>query len=626
VSDGSGERQGPDKAPAASTGGLFKRASLRSPNEAIQPEAAPPPPEPKAKKRPRSSISSTISGVMSFLVVAGLLLLGAVAYGVRQFDVPGPLQADKVVMIPPGSGTSEIVELLTREGVISDPTILQGAALAKAAKFKAGEYLFKAGATQRQVLGILVEGKAIQHSLTIPEGLTSEQIVQRLRENDVLMGDVREIPKEGSLAPDTYKFGRGMTRDQFLSQMRRRQNELVEQIWSKRAADLPLRSSGELVTLASIVEKETGKGDERPRVAGVFVNRLQKRMRLQSDPTIVYGLVGGKGTLGRGILRAEVTQPTAYNTYVIDGLPPGPIANPGRAALEAVANPAHTRDLYFVADGSGGHVFAETLAEHNANVARWRQIERDAKDRAAPDVAPDAGPAPAGLPQRPQRRGALEAPAYGALPARLGIGDATHAAVGGGPDLARAAARLLGRGAQAQPVESASVWSGRIGALAFASVKDGAAEAAKAIAAATQEAAAPPAQQHGDAGGVFAYRPALEDVAIIGVNTTAGYMDIEEDPETAAAKGNMQTFPVSSARQADLRARAAQYGLPQTSAVAALPIIDAPAAPAPPSSGQPARPRVVDVSEGTSLDPLKATGWDLDSPKTIPPIRPLPKL
>ena len=245
-----------------------------------------------------------------------------------------------------------------------------------------------------EIEALLASHKVVQHKITIPEGLTSDQVVQRLRDDDILVGDIKETPREGSLMPDTYYFERGDTRQSILSRMAKAQTRLVDEIWKGRSPDLPIKSPGEMVTLASIVEKETGKSDERPRVAGVFVNRLQKHMRLESDPTIVYGLVFGKGTLGHSITRAELNQATPYNTYIIDGLPPGPISNPGKLALEAVANPARTKDLFFVADGAGGHVFAETLDQHQKNVAKWRQIEKDAKDRLAPDVTPLPASAP----------------------------------------------------------------------------------------------------------------------------------------------------------------------------------------------------------------------------------------
>ncbi len=212
----------------------------------------------------------------------------------------------------------------------------------------------------------------VGEQISIPEGLTSEQIVQRLLGNDILTGNIREIPREGSLLPDTYVFPHGTPREQAIKHMQETQRRLVQEIWEHRSPDLPLKAPEQLVTLASIVEKETSKPEEQPRIAAVLVNRLNVRMKLQADSTIVYGLVGGKGTLGRPIQKAEISQATPYNTFVIDGLPPGPIANPGRAALEAVATPARTSDLYFVGDGRGGHLFAENFEQHAKNVASLR--------------------------------------------------------------------------------------------------------------------------------------------------------------------------------------------------------------------------------------------------------------
>jgi UPF0755 protein len=253
----------------------------------------------------------------------------------------------------------------------------------------------------------------VQHQITVAEGLTSEQIVQRLLDADMLAGNIREIPREGSLLPESYRFPRGTPRDQVIQRMQQAQKRVIQEVWDHRAPDLPLRSPDQLVTLASIVEKETGRADERTRVAAVFVNRLKQRMRLQSDPTIIYGLVGGKGTLGRPIMRSEIEQPTPYNTYVIEGLPPGPIANPGRAALEAVANPARTKELYFVADGTGGHAFSETLDQHQKGVARLRAMEQQQHGGTA-SVASDpvvASPAPV-APAAPRRttQGAVRQP------------------------------------------------------------------------------------------------------------------------------------------------------------------------------------------------------------------------
>ena len=363
---------------------LPNRLSPRSPNEAIKPTAAPPPPE-KPERR-RSGLAGTISGLMTLFVVFGIAgILGVTLFG-RQTREPGPLPTDKVVVIPIRSGTAEIAEILEREGVIAHPALFEYTArFASKGQLKAGEYQFKAHASVRDAIDTLTTGRQVQHSITFPEGLTSEQIIGRLAENDILAGDVKDIPPEGSLLPDTYKFERGATRQMIVNLMRSKQREVLNQIWARRSADLPVKTPAEMVTLASIVEKETGRADERPRVAGVFVNRLAKRMRLQSDPTIVYGLVGGRGTLGRGILRSEIEKATPYNTYVIDGLPPGPIANPGRAALEAVANPSRTKDLYFVADGTGGHAFADSLEGHQRNVTRWRQVERAKQQSQQPD-------------------------------------------------------------------------------------------------------------------------------------------------------------------------------------------------------------------------------------------------
>lgn len=378
-----------------------RRAAPKSPNEALKPTAAPPPP-PKTKNRRRRPFIALLSGVFTLGVVAAAVIGTAVLILGRHSREAGPLPLDKVVIIPKESGLGEIAELLQREGVIDQPWAFRFAALSGGSwtRLKAGEYLFKAHVSAREALDLIEQGKAVLHSVTIPEGLTSEQIMSRLVDNDILTGDVPQAPREGTILPDTYKFHRGTTRQELLNRMGQEQRRILADVWSKRAPDLPIKTPQELVILASIVEKETGKADERPRVAGVFINRIRKKMKLQSDPTIVYGLVGGKGTLGRSITRAEINQATPYNTYVIEGLPPGPIANPGRAALQAVANPSRTKDLFFVADGTGGHAFAETLEQHNRNVVRWRQVEASRKestpspdsnvDRAEPPPAPDS--------------------------------------------------------------------------------------------------------------------------------------------------------------------------------------------------------------------------------------------
>ncbi|HUZ90614.1 MAG TPA: endolytic transglycosylase MltG, partial [Methylocella sp.] len=407
-----------------------QRVTPQSPNEALQPDT--PPPIPPSRRRPTLS---AFSGFLSFLLVVALASVFGLVWSQERIRAPGPLTASKVLYIAPGTEVSDIIANLEREGVIDSPFLLNVALLLEGnrSKVKAGEYLFKQSASLRDVIDTLVSGKQVLHAITIPEGLTSEQIVERLRASDVLLGDISEVPKEGSLLPETYKVVRGTVRADLLKKMQDDQKRAVDQIWSHRASSLPLRSPYELVTLASIVEKETGKADERPRVAGVFLNRLRKGMRLQSDPTTVYGVAGGKGSLGRGLTRSELDKPTPYNTYTIDGLPAGPIANPGRAALEAVANPSRTQDLYFVADGTGGHVFSETLDQHNRNVQRWRQIEKEIKeeqpapdaDKAAPPSEPAAPPLAPAAPAATQPSGKQKSEngqpssVYGSLPASL---------------------------------------------------------------------------------------------------------------------------------------------------------------------------------------------------------------
>jgi UPF0755 protein len=374
--------------------------SPRSPRAALEPEQVPPPP--KRSERARNPFVVIGNAIITIVV---LLLIGTGAsyyYGRQVLEAPGPLQEDKVVNIPARAGKRDIADVLQREGVIDvNPWLFIGGVFAMKASsdLKPGEYSFQKSASLRDVIATIVEGKVVQHSITIPEGLTSEQIVARLLDNDLFSGSVREIPREGTLLPETYKFPRGTSRDQVIQRMQAAQRRAVAEIWERRSPDVPIKSPEQLVTLASIVEKETGKPDERSRVAAVFVNRLKQKIKLQSDPTIIYGLVGGKGTLGRPIKRSEITQPSPYNTYVIDGLPQGAISNPGRASLEAAANPARTRDLFFVADGTGGHAFTETYDQHLKNVAKLRatekQVQNDtvepAEDVPAAAVAPAIG-------------------------------------------------------------------------------------------------------------------------------------------------------------------------------------------------------------------------------------------
>jgi UPF0755 protein len=373
----------------------------RSARAALQPEHIP---MPLRSVRARHPLVIAGNAVFSLLVLLVLIAGGVYYFGRQRFEAPGPLGDDKVVNIPRGLSTKDISDLLAREGVIDQPYVFVGGVLAMKARgeLKHGEYRFPAHASVADVVATLMEGKVVQHALTVPEGLTSEQIVARLQESDALAGDVRQIPPEGTLLPETYKFTRGTTREQVIQRMQQADKRTLQEIWEHRDPDLPLKSPQELVTLASIVEKETGKPDERTRVAAVFINRLRRHMRLQSDPTIIYGLVGGKGSLGHSILKSEKDQPTPYNTYLIDGLPPGPIANPGRASLEAVAKPARTKELYFVADGSGGHVFSENYEQHLKHVGKLREMEGGADASPAPAAAASAqAPAPVAEPPKP---------------------------------------------------------------------------------------------------------------------------------------------------------------------------------------------------------------------------------
>jgi UPF0755 protein len=369
--------------------GDARRVTLRSPRAALEPENVPEPKRPSRRARhPLVMIGNAIFSIILILAIGAAV---AYQYGKHRIETAGPLDQDKIVNIPKGLGLREIADLLARENVIDQPLVFISSVLVLKAKdeLKFGEYKFTKQITLRETIDVIVEGKVIQHAFTIPEGLTSEQIVARLAEVDFLAGNIREIPKEGTLLPETYNFPRGTTREQAIQRMQQMHRRALQEIWERRSPEVPVKTPEALVTLASIVEKETGRPDERSRVAAVFVNRIRQRMKLQSDPTIIYGLVGGKGTLGRPIMRSEIEQQTPYNTYVIEGLPPGPIANPGRASLEATANPARTKELFFVADGTGGHAFAENLGQHQLNVTKLRQFEQQARGTPANPATPD---------------------------------------------------------------------------------------------------------------------------------------------------------------------------------------------------------------------------------------------
>ena len=321
------------------------------------------------------------------MVVLGMLVVGGIFFiATQRYYADGPMNEDRVFLVEKGLGLGAVANRLEAAGMIADRWIFQFGAMLqrKQSSIKAGEYNIVANASMADIIREITEGQAITYSITIPEGLTSWEAVQRINAAPNLIGEITEIPPEGSLLPNTYSFERGSDRQGVIDRMREAFDVEVARIWESRSPGLPLESAEEMVILASIVEKETGIGAERAKVAAVFINRINKGMRLQSDPTIIYGITNGQGSLGRGLRRSEIDEKTPYNTYQIDGLPPTPIANPGTASMQAVVNPADIEALFFVADGTGGHVFANTYAEHQVNVARWRAIEREmAKEAAA---------------------------------------------------------------------------------------------------------------------------------------------------------------------------------------------------------------------------------------------------
>jgi UPF0755 protein len=605
----------PDDAQTGS--GIYRRrAALEGARQVLQPQAAPAPP-PKKKKKRRDGTLSMASGFLSFILVA--LVAGAfgLVAATHKLKAPGPLAADKVVYIPPRSDLLEIIAQLEREGVIANSALMQlGLVLeGKLGKLKPGEYAFKKNISLRDVIDQIASGRQVMHSVTIPEGLTSEQIVQKLKEAELLAGDVADLPKEGALLPETYKFPRGYPRARLIAKMQEDQRKTLEAIWSKRAPDLPLRTPYELVTLASIVEKETGKVEERPRVAAVFVNRLRKGMRLQSDPTIIYGLVGGKATLGRPIMRAEIEKWTPYNTYAIDGLPPGPIANPGRAALEAAAHPAPTHDLYFVADGTGGHVFSDSLDQHSRNVQNWRRLEKEKNDE-SPDRAAPGVPAPAA--PKPDKR--TEAPI-----GRLVVLSERHEDYPPGGAMAAddGPTHRLGKFAYAEADFFLGGHGDRTQAYGAEFVRLRPARPFF-----TEESTQPPAKALFDAS-LLARRPPPSDAEdgeerLNPDMTTVARQSPDPQPDDGA---DPASYPVSPAQRAEQRARATRLGLaagsddlPETlSRSAAQDAAPPPEATAlAPTGGRPFRPRAFDASEGTPLDPLRDKSWDLTSSKTIP--------
>ena len=380
-------------------------ATARSPAEALEPTRGPSRPSGPRRSPRRRKLSPALRFLNTLLTLTAfsLTICGAGAYWVStELTREGPLKEARNFIVPRGEGAHDIAKRLEADGIITSQQMFVGNYIARymaswfgtvPLQLKAGEYEIPAGASLRLVSEVLGEGRSTLQRVTVPEGLTSAQIVARLRSDPNLAGDITDIPPEGTLLPDTYKFSRGMTRQQILELMQAEQRKLVERLWAARQADLPLKTPEEAVILASIVEKETGRNDERDKVSAVFVNRMRQNIRLQSDPTILYGLFLGEVAWGRPIYKSEIQQKTAHNTYQIDGLPPTPICNPGKSALEATLNPAKTGDLYFVANGQGGHVFTTNLKDHNTAVATWRKTEQDIRSRQASAGASAAKPA-----------------------------------------------------------------------------------------------------------------------------------------------------------------------------------------------------------------------------------------
>ncbi|MGB5558467.1 MAG: endolytic transglycosylase MltG [Paracoccaceae bacterium] len=379
------------------------------------------------------------SNALTLFVVALIAVGGVIAWGKTQYSAKGPLEQAICLRVESGSNMRRVADDLAGQGAVSNPSIMRiGADYAdKSVLLKAGSFLVPEGASMAEIVDIVTRGGAstcgtevvyrigvrqaemrvreldpatnrfadvaefvpgegdmpaeyakvredrdTRYRIALAEGVTSWQVVEALKAADFLEGEVVDLPAEGSLAPDSYEVVAGEDRAVLLAEMTSAQAARLAEAWANRADGLPVETPEEALILASIVEKETGVPEERGQVASVFVNRLKQGMRLQTDPTVIYGVTNGQGVLDRGLRQSELRKQTPYNTYVIDGLPPTPIANPGLASIEAALNPEDTRFLFFVADGSGGHAFAETLAEHNANVAKWREVEAQAADKA----------------------------------------------------------------------------------------------------------------------------------------------------------------------------------------------------------------------------------------------------
>jgi len=334
-----------------------------------------------------NGLTRFLSSMLTLLFVVMLIGAGGLAWFQHAVTTNGPLPEKRIIAIPVGDSSRMIAERLEEQGAIASQTLflakfMSDNAIARASgrrekHLKAGEYEISAGESVEQIIAKLTEGRSLLYSVTLPEGLTAHEVVRRLLNDENLSGEVAQVPDEGTLLPETFKVPRSTSRAQVLGLLRKEQENFLAAQWETRAPDLPFTTKEEALVLASIVEKESGPRDDPAEIAGVFVNRLRKGMRLQSDPTILYGKFGPEVAWGSKIFRSDIKKKTAYNTYQIDGLPPTPICNPGRRAIAAVLRPARTDNLYFVADGRGGHIYSKTLREHEQAVQRWRKIEQD---------------------------------------------------------------------------------------------------------------------------------------------------------------------------------------------------------------------------------------------------------
>ena len=315
------------------------------------------------------------SGLLSISLILVASTAASVWFLESWLDRPGPLSEPLITVLEPGTGIKSIASHLADVDAIDNPHLFALAVVTKNkyGPLQAGEYSFPERVKPRTILAALASGSTLVHKLTIPEGLTKSEIMEIVQNTAALSGEIKAVPKEGRLLPETYHFSRGDTRESMVTRMKAAMQDTLQALWSERLPNLPYSSPNEALIMASIIEEETGRASERARVAAVFVNRLRIDMLLQSDPTILYGITAGNGKLGRPLTRADLQISSPYNTYRYIGLPPGPITNPGKAAIAAALKPSETNELYFVADGNGGHRFARTLTEHNRNVARFRR-------------------------------------------------------------------------------------------------------------------------------------------------------------------------------------------------------------------------------------------------------------